>query len=222
MIAIRTARTALTALAVSVSSFGMPAYAASNVGSAARADSTPAAPGDGFTAPKDPGTHTDLTIGIGTQTGGVGFVLGHRTAGGLRVEGGLGTVIGIFGLSAAAGFSGTIYESARSRVEVPVLATFTLLTCNVCGTDSIRFAGDSGDGMQLTGTQFTERRPSSGQRPRDVPRLPGRDPRARRHHVRRLRLPAALLEQGHLHAGRRARRAGGDEPRGAEGATCRT
>jgi hypothetical protein len=47
MIAIRTARTALTALAVSVSSFGMPAYAASNVGSAARADSTPAAPGDG-------------------------------------------------------------------------------------------------------------------------------------------------------------------------------
>ena len=136
MIATRTARTALTALAVSVSSLGMPAYAASNVGSASHLDSMPAAPGDGFTAPDDPGTHTDVTIGFGTQTGGVGFMVGHRTAGGLRVEGGLGTLIAIFGLSAAAGFSGTIYESARSRVEIPVLATFALLSCTSCGTDS--------------------------------------------------------------------------------------
>ena len=133
MIATRTARTALTALAVSVSSLGMPAYAASNVGSASPLDSMPAAPGDGFTAPDDPGTHTDVTIGFGTQTGGVGFMVGHRTAGGLRVEGGLGTLIAIFGLSAAAGFSGTIYESARSRVEIPVLATFVLLHCGSCG-----------------------------------------------------------------------------------------
>ena len=52
---------------------------------------------------------------------------------------------------------------------------------------TIRFAGDSGDGMQVTGTQFTDDRGRRRQRHRDVPRLPRRDPRARGHAVRRLR-----------------------------------
>ena len=47
----------------------------------------------------------------------------------------------------------------------------------------IRFCGDSGDGMQLTGTQFTNAAAAGRQRHRDLPRLPRRDPRARRHAV---------------------------------------
>ncbi len=43
----------------------------------------------------------------------------------------------------------------------------------------IRFAGDSGDGMQLTGTQFTETSALRRQRPGDLSGLPRRDPRPR-------------------------------------------
>ncbi len=42
----------------------------------------------------------------------------------------------------------------------------------------VRFAGDSGDGMQLTGSQFTTTIGPGRQRPRDLPRFPCRDPRA--------------------------------------------
>jgi len=41
----------------------------------------------------------------------------------------------------------------------------------------IRFAGDSGDGMQLTGNQFKHHLRPDGQRPLDPAGLPGRDPR---------------------------------------------
>ena len=50
------------------------------------------------------------------------------------------------------------------------------------------------------------------QRHQHVPGLPGRDPRPRRHAARRVGLPDQLLGLGHPHAGRPARRAGGDEP----------
>ena len=40
----------------------------------------------------------------------------------------------------------------------------------------IRFAGDSGDGMQLTGDRFTERQRHVRERPGHAARLPGRDP----------------------------------------------
>ena len=66
----------------------------------------------------------------------------------------------------------------------------------------IRFAGDSGDGMQLTGAQFTSRpwsaatsRPSRISRPRSGPR---------RLHLRRLRLPDPLRLPRHHDAGRRS------------------
>src|SRR3954452_2857636 len=73
----------------------------------------------------------------------------------------------------------------------------------------IRFAGDSGDGMQLTGDRFTsetaefgndistlpdfpaEIRAPAGTLPA-APGLPRRDPSARRHPAGRLRVPAAL------------------------------
>ena len=63
-----------------------------------------------------------------------------------------------------------------------------------------------------------------GQRPRDVPGLPGRDPRARGLAPGRVGLPAPLRRPRHPHAGRPAGRARRDEPGGAEDqppATCR-
>ena len=44
----------------------------------------------------------------------------------------------------------------------------------------IRFAGDSGDGMQLTGDRFTQESAAFGNDLVDAAELPGRDPRARR------------------------------------------
>ena len=81
----------------------------------------------------------------------------------------------------------------------------------------VRFAGDSGDGMQLTGDRFTSVSALVRQRPVDAARLPGRDPRPSRHGQRRVQLPGPHLRPRHHHAGRRAQRAGGDEPGGAEG-----
>ena len=81
----------------------------------------------------------------------------------------------------------------------------------------IRFAGDSGDGMQLTGDRFTGGGRGVRQRPVDAAGFPGRDPRARRHAARRVELPAALRRPRHPDAGGCAGRAGGDEPGGAEG-----
>ena len=53
----------------------------------------------------------------------------------------------------------------------------------------IRFAGDSGDGMQLTGSRFTSETAVLGNDLSTLPGLPGRDPRSGRHTGRRLRLP---------------------------------
>ena len=53
----------------------------------------------------------------------------------------------------------------------------------------VRFAGDSGDGMQLTGGQFTLSTALAGNDLATFPDFPGRDPRAAGHDVRRLRLP---------------------------------
>ncbi len=44
----------------------------------------------------------------------------------------------------------------------------------------IRFAGDSGDGMQLTGDRFTPETAAFGNDLSTLPELPGRDPRPRR------------------------------------------
>src|SRR3954449_12725019 len=104
----------------------------------------------------------------------------------------------------------------------------------------IRFAGDSGDGMQLTGGQFTSETATLGNDLSTYPdfpaeirapdgSLPGvsrfqlafaaphiRPPRAARAASGRVRLPGALRRPRHSHARRRAERARGDEPGGAE------
>ena len=84
-------------------------------------------------------------------------------------------------------------------------------------TVTIRFAGDSGDGMQLTGTQFTNTSAIFGNDISTLPDFPAE-----------IRAPAGSLpgvsgfqlnfsSQRHPHARRPAERAGRDEPGGAQG-----
>jgi 2-oxoglutarate ferredoxin oxidoreductase subunit alpha len=58
----------------------------------------------------------------------------------------------------------------------------------------IRFAGDSGDGMQLTGTQFTNTSAVFGNDVSTMPDLSGRNSRPGGHAGRRQRLPGQLLQ----------------------------
>ena len=76
----------------------------------------------------------------------------------------------------------------------------------------IRFAGDSGDGMQLTGDQFTSETATLGNDLATFPEYPGRDPRPRRLAPRRLGLPGPVRRPRHPHARGPSRRPRGDEP----------
>ena len=76
----------------------------------------------------------------------------------------------------------------------------------------IRFAGDSGDGMQLTGDRFTSVSAMFGNDLATLPEIPRRDPSASRHARRRLGVPDPHLGPRDHHAWRHAERAGGDEP----------
>ena len=66
---------------------------------------------------------------------------------------------------------------------------------------TVRFCGDSGDGMQLAGTQLTNTSALVGQRRGDISRLPGRDSRPARHEGRRERFSDPLRQPRDLHAG---------------------
>ena len=81
---------------------------------------------------------------------------------------------------------------------------------------TIGFCGDSGDGMQLAGTQFTNTSAMPRQRHQHPARLPRRDPRPGRHPGRRLRLPDPLQQQRHPHPRRPAQRPRRHEPRRPE------
>ena len=81
----------------------------------------------------------------------------------------------------------------------------------------IRFAGDSGDGMQLAGTRFTDATAVLGNDLATLPNFPAE-----------IRAPAGTLagvsafqihfaSQRHPHAGRRAQRARGHEPGRTQG-----
>ncbi len=68
----------------------------------------------------------------------------------------------------------------------------------------VRFAGDPGDGMQLTGGQFTLSTALAGNDLGDLPGFPRRDPRAAGHAVRRLGLPDQFRFDRDRHRGRRS------------------
>ncbi len=84
----------------------------------------------------------------------------------------------------------------------------------------IRFAGDSGDGMQLDRESLHRRDRRRRQRPGDAAELPGRDPGAGGHAGGSLGVPDPLRVAGHPDPRRPSERAGGDEPGRAEGQTA--
>ena len=75
----------------------------------------------------------------------------------------------------------------------------------------IRFAGDSGDGMQLTGDRFTSDSAVFGNDISTLPNFPA-EIRAPWHAARSVQLPAALRQLRHHDSRRPARCAGRDEP----------
>ena len=75
---------------------------------------------------------------------------------------------------------------------------------------TVRFCGDSGDGMQLAGTQFTNTSALVGNDVGHVPRLPGRDPRPA------ARRPASAASRSTSPATRSSRPATGRRPGGHE------
>ena len=76
----------------------------------------------------------------------------------------------------------------------------------------IRFAGDSGDGMQLVGDRFTELSAAFGNDLATLPNFPAEIRAPGRHDRGRVVVPGPHLRPRHRHAGRRAQRARGDEP----------
>ena len=69
----------------------------------------------------------------------------------------------------------------------------------------IRFAGDSGDGMQLTGDRFTADSATFGNDISTLPNFPAEIRAPAGHAARRLQLPAALRQLRHHDPGRPAR-----------------
>ena len=84
----------------------------------------------------------------------------------------------------------------------------------------IRFAGDSGDGMQLTGDRFTSETAALGNDLSTLPNFPA-EIRAPQGTLPGVSLPAALRRPRRPHPGRRPRRAGRDEPGRAQGQPAR-
>lgn len=82
-----------------------------------------------------PASHLDLTVGIGTQTAGLGATLGYTAAPGLRAEASAGTAIAVVGASAAVGAAFRVLERGGHRLDVPLLASVSAMNCSVCGTD---------------------------------------------------------------------------------------
>ena len=81
----------------------------------------------------------------------------------------------------------------------------------------IRFAGDSGDGMQLTGDRFTTSSALFGNDLSTLPDFPAEIRAPAGTLAGRLRLPGPHLRPRHPHPGRLPERAGGHEPRGPQG-----
>ncbi len=85
----------------------------------------------------------------------------------------------------------------------------------------IRFAGDSGDGMQLTGDRFTSEAALFGNDLATQPNYPRRDPGTTGHPARCVVVPDPDRRLRHPDRRRPSRRARRDESRGAEGQRCR-
>lgn len=91
-----------------------------------------------------PAAHTDVQIGFGLMTVGLGVMVGHRFANGLRIDGALGTLVLVHGGTVAAGGSLRLVDSTGDALEVPLLVGGTLVLVTVGG-------GGGGNGGQSDG-----------------------------------------------------------------------
>jgi hypothetical protein len=74
-----------------------------------------------------PAAHTDVQIGLGLLTSGLGVMVGHRFANGIRIDGALGTLVLINGGSLAVGGSLRAIDSTDDALEIPLLVAGTLV-----------------------------------------------------------------------------------------------
>ena len=74
---------------------------------------------------------------------------------------------------------------------------------------TVRFCGDSGDGMQLAGTQFTNTSALAGNDIATFPDFPAEIRPVRGTKAGVSGFPDSLRQQGDFHSGRSGRRAGG-------------
>ena len=86
----------------------------------------------------------------------------------------------------------------------------------------VRFAGDSGDGMQLAGSRFTAATALVGNDLATLPDFPAEIRAPAGTLARRLGLPDPVRLARHPHPGRPPERARGDEPGGAAGQPARS
>lgn len=70
----------------------------------------------------DDGSHTDLTVGAGVLTAGLGVGFGHRFGSGVRAEAAVGTLLTMAGYSAGAGYSLRLRDGPGATLELPLLA----------------------------------------------------------------------------------------------------
>ena len=82
-------------------------------------------------------SHLDVTLGLGTQTAGLGATLGYTADSGLRAEVSAGTAVLLVGGSAAFGAAFRVLDRGGHRLDVPVLASFSAMSCGTCGTDGL-------------------------------------------------------------------------------------
>ncbi len=74
-----------------------------------------------------PAAHTDVQVGLGLSTSGVGVIVGHRFASGVRIEGALGTAVIVNGGSLAVGGSLRVMDWTKDALEIPLLVGATVV-----------------------------------------------------------------------------------------------
>jgi hypothetical protein len=74
-----------------------------------------------------PAAHTDVQIGLGLLTSGLGVMVGHRFSNGIRIDGAVGTLVLINGASLAVGGSLRVVDSTDDALEIPLLVGGTLV-----------------------------------------------------------------------------------------------
>lgn len=108
-----------------------------------------------------PAAHTDVEIGLGLMTSGLGVMVGHRFANGVRLEGAVGTLLLVNGATVAGGGSLRVIDSTEDALEIPLLVSATAYfspgslpeACDDDGGESD--CSDGGGGSGVVGAVLT-------------------------------------------------------------------